>query len=173
MSIVRAYNGNLPTIADDVFVAENATIIGNVTIAAGASIWYGAVLRGDVGAIRVGARSNIQDLVCIHMTTDVSDAIIGEDVVVGHGAIIHGATVGNRVLVGMGSILLDKAEVGDECIIGAGAFVPARLRVPARSLVLGSPAKVVRPLKDGELAMIREGARDYQELAIRYREQSD
>jgi gamma-carbonic anhydrase len=170
MAIVRAYDGIAPTIAEDVFVAENATIIGNVTIAAGASIWYGAVLRGDVGAIRVGARSNIQDLVCIHMTTDLSDAVIGEDVVVGHGAIIHGATIGNRVLVGMGSILLDNAEIGDECIIGAGAFVPARLKVPARSLILGSPAKVVRQLRDDEIALIRDGASDYQALAGRYRE---
>ncbi len=172
MAIIRAYNAKTPTIADDVFVAENATIIGDVAVAAGASIWYGAVLRGDVGAIRVGARSNVQDLVCIHMTTDLSDAVIGEDVVVGHGAIIHGATIGNRVLIGMGSILLDNAEIGDECIIGAGAFVPARLKVPPCSLVLGSPAKVVRQLRDGEIAMIREGARDYQELARRYCEPS-
>ncbi len=170
MAIIRMLDGKTPKIADDVFVAENATIIGDVEIGPGSSIWYGAVLRGDVGAIRVGARSNIQDLACVHMTTDVSDAIIGEDVVVGHGAIIHGATIGNRVLIGMGSILLDNAEIGAECIVGAGAFVPARLKVPPRSLVLGSPAKVIRPLKEGEIDMIRQGAKDYQELAMQYRE---
>lgn len=170
MAIIRMLDGKTPKIADDVFVAENATIIGDVEIGPGSSIWYGAVLRGDVGAIRVGARSNIQDLACVHVTTDVSDAIIGEDVVVGHGAIIHGATIGNRVLIGMGSILLDNAEIGAECIVGAGAFVPARLKVPPRSLVLGSPAKVIRPLKEGEIDMIRQGAKDYQELAMQYRE---
>lgn len=170
VAIIRTLNGKTPKIAADVFVAENATLIGDVEIGPGASIWYGAVLRGDVGAIRVGARSNVQDLVCIHMMTDISDAIIGEGVVVGHGAIIHGATIGNGALIGMGSILLDNATIGDECIVGAGALVPARLNVPARSLVLGSPAKVVRTLKDQEIELIRNGAQDYQELAIRYRE---
>lgn len=170
VAIIRSLNGKTPKIANDVFVAENATLIGDVEIGPGASIWYGAVLRGDVGAIRVGARSNVQDLVCIHMTTDLSDAIIGEGVVVGHGAIIHGATIGNGALIGMGSILLDNSTIGDECIVGAGAFVPARLDVPARSLVLGSPAKVVRTLKDREIELIRDGAKDYQELAMRYRE---
>ncbi len=170
MPVIREFNGKIPQIAADVFIAENATIIGDVEIGPGASIWYGAVLRGDVGAIKIGARSNIQDVACVHMTTDLSDAIIGEDVVVGHGAIIHGAIVGNRVLVGMGSILLDNAEIGDECIVGAGAFVPARFKAPARSLILGSPAKVIRPLKEEEIAMGMKGAQDYVGLARRYRE---
>ncbi len=169
MPIIRIFNGKSPQIATDVFIAENATIIGDVEIGPGASIWYGAVLRGDVGAIKIGARTNIQDLACVHMTTDLSDAVLGEDVVVGHGAIIHGAIVGNRVLVGMGSILLDNAEIGDECIVGAGAFVPARFKAPPRSLVLGSPAKVIRSLKESEIAMGLTGAEDYQKLAQRYR----
>jgi carbonic anhydrase/acetyltransferase-like protein (isoleucine patch superfamily) len=170
MPVIRVFNGKTPQIAPDVFVAENATIIGDVEIGPGASIWYGAVLRGDVGAIRIGARTNIQDLACVHMTTDLSDAVLGDDVVVGHGAIIHGAIIGNRVLVGMGSILLDNAEIGDESIVGAGAFVPARFKAPPQSLILGSPAKVIRPLKEGEIAMGIKGAEDYQALARRYRE---
>ena len=169
MPIIRPFNGKTPRIANDVFIAENATIIGDVEIAEGASIWYGAVLRGDVGAIRIGARSNVQDVACIHMTTDLSSAIIGEGVVVGHGAIIHGAVIGNGVLVGMGSILLDNAEIGDESIVGAGAFVPAKFKAPPRSLILGSPAKVVRELAQSAIESIREGAIDYQELAAKYR----
>jgi len=168
MPIIRAYNGVTPKIAPNVFIAENATIIGNVEIAEGASIWYGAVLRGDVGAIRIGTGSNVQDLACIHMTTDLSSAVIGDGVVVGHSAIIHGAIVGNGVLVGMGSILMDNAEIGDESIVGAGALVPARLKVPPRSLVIGSPAIIKRPLKDDEIASIHHGAIEYQKLAARY-----
>jgi carbonic anhydrase/acetyltransferase-like protein (isoleucine patch superfamily) len=168
MPLIRPFNGKSPRIAPDVFLAENATIIGDVEIGPGASIWYGAVLRGDVGAIKIGARSNIQDLACVHMTTDLSNAIVGEDVVVGHGAIIHGAIIGNRVLVGMGSILLDNAEIGDECLVGAGAFIPGRFKAPPRSLVLGSPAKVIRPLRDDEFEMGLTGAREYHELARRY-----
>jgi carbonic anhydrase/acetyltransferase-like protein (isoleucine patch superfamily) len=173
MGLIRGFAGKIPRIAPNVFVAENATIIGDVEIGPGASIWYGAVLRGDVGAIRIGARTNIQDLACLHMTTDLSDTVVGEDVVVGHGAIIHGAIIGNGVLVGMGSILLDNAEIGEECIVGAGAFVPARLKVPPQSLVLGSPAKIVRALREAEIAAGRTGAKDYQALALRYRESGD
>jgi len=168
MAIIRGFGGKFPRIAPDVFIAENAAIIGDVEIGPGASIWYGAVLRGDVGAIRVGARSNIQDLTSVHMTTDLSQAIIGEDVVVGHNAIIHGAIIGNGVLVGMGSILLDNAVIGDQSIVGAGAMVTARFKAPARSLVLGSPAKVVRELKPEEAGMGLEGATHYVELGRQY-----
>jgi len=170
MPIIRAYNGKIPKIASNVFIAENATIIGDVEIAEGASIWYGAVLRGDVGAIRIGPRSNVQDVACIHMTTNLSSAIIGEGVVVGHGAIIHGAIIGNGVLIGMGSILLDNAEIGDESIVGAGAMVAARFKAPPRSLILGSPAVVKRQLEESAIEQIRRGALDYQELAARYRD---
>ena len=168
MALIREYCGKFPKISPDTFIAENATIIGDVEIGDMASIWYGVVLRGDVGAIRVGARSNIQDLACVHMTTDLSDAVIGEDVVVGHGAIIHGAIIGNGVLVGMGSILLDNAEIGDHCVVGAGAVVTARFKAPARTLILGSPAKVIRELKPGEATMGLEGAQRYVELMRRY-----
>lgn len=168
MALIRSFAGKTPRIAADAFIAENATIIGDVEIGPGVSIWYGAVLRGDVGAIRLGARANVQDLACVHMTTDLSNAIIGEDVVVGHGAIIHGAVVGNGVLVGMGSILLDNAEIGEQSIVGAGAMVTARFKAPPRSLVLGSPAKVVRELKPGEAQAGIHGAADYVQLSRKY-----
>ena len=168
MALIRGYCGKFPKISPDAFIAENATIIGDVEIGPEVSIWYGVVLRGDVGAIRVGARSNIQDLTCVHMTTDLSSAIIGEDVVVGHGVIIHGTIVGNGVLVGMGSILLDNAEIGDQSVVGAGALVTARFKAPPRSLILGSPAKVVRELKPGEAKMGLEGATHYVEIMRRY-----
>src|SRR5512138_1659308 len=117
MAIIRKFGDKFPQIAESAFIAENATIIGDVEIGPDASIWYGVVLRGDVGAIRIGARSNIQDLTMAHMTGGAFDAIIGEDVVVGHGAILHSCHVGNGALVGMGAILLD------DCEIGAGAVV--------------------------------------------------
>jgi len=148
MAIIRPYGGFVPRIAPDVFIAENATIIGDVEIAPGASIWYGAVLRGDVGPIRIGARSNVQDNAVIHMTTDLSAGIIGEDVVVGHTAIILGAVVGNGALVGMGSVLLDCVEIGEGAVVAAGSVVPPRMKVPAFVLVRGAPAKVARDLTE-------------------------
>jgi len=169
MALIRGFAGKFPRISPDAFVAENATLIGDVEIGPGVSVWYGAVLRGDVGAIRIGARSNIQDLACVHMTTDLSNAIIGEDVVVGHGAIIHGAIVGNGVLVGMGSILLDNADIGEKSIVGAGAIVTALFKAPPRSLILGSPAKVIRELKPEDADMGVHGAHDYVELSRKYR----
>jgi carbonic anhydrase/acetyltransferase-like protein (isoleucine patch superfamily) len=168
MALIRGFGDKFPKISPEAFIAENATIIGDVEIGPGVSIWYGAVLRGDVGAIRIGARSNIQDLACVHMTTDLSDAVIGEDVVVGHGAIIHGAIVGNGVLVGMGSILLDNAEVGEQSIVGAGAVVTARFKAPPRSLILGSPAKVIRELTLDQAQAGLHGANDYVQLSRRY-----
>ena len=110
MAIVRAYQDNVPKIAEDAFVADTATLIGNVSVGSESSIWYGAVLRGDVGFIRVGMRSNIQDLACVHMTRGVSNVEIGNDVTVGHGAIVHGAVIEDDVLIGMGAVVLDNVR---------------------------------------------------------------
>jgi carbonic anhydrase/acetyltransferase-like protein (isoleucine patch superfamily) len=151
-----------------VFVAANATVVGKVVLGDESSVWFGAVLRGDVGAITIGARSNIQDLTMIHMTDDISDATIGEDVTVGHGVILHGCQVGDRCLVGMGSILLDNVRVGDDCVIGAGSLLPQRMIVPPRSLVLGRPARVVRQVTDDEMKLGIEGARHYLANARKY-----
>lgn len=171
MALIRAFRGLEPRIAGSCFLADNATVIGDVLLGEDVSIWYGAVLRGDCGHIRVGARTNVQDLACIHMTTGISHSEIGEDVTVGHQAVIHGAIIGNRVLVGMGSVLLDNVEVGDECLIAAGAVLPPRMKVPPRSLVRGAPAKVIRELTEEEALLGLSGAQNYLELARGHRQQ--
>jgi carbonic anhydrase/acetyltransferase-like protein (isoleucine patch superfamily) len=171
VSLIREILGKAPRIAASAFVAPNATVVGDVEIAGDASIWYGCVLRGDVGYIRVGARSNVQDLSCIHMTTGTSNTEIGEDVTVGHGVILHGAKIGDGALIGMGSVLLDNVEIGAECLVAAGSVVPPRLSVPPRSLVRGQPAKVIRPLREEEWIQGRIGARVYLELMAAHRVQ--
>ena len=169
MPTVLSYGGKLPTIATDAFVAGSATLIGDVTVGAQASIWFGAVLRGDVGRIRIGDRSNVQDMVCIHMTTALSNAEIGQDVTIGHGAIIHGAVVEDEALIGMGAILLDNARIGRGAVVAAGAVVPPGTIVPPRTLVRGQAAKAHRELSDEELARARQGAADYVQLGREYR----
>jgi len=169
MALIQSFGEFRPRIAPDAFIAQNATLIGNVTVGPKSSIWYGAVLRGDVGAIVVGARTNIQDLVMVHMTGGRDDALVGDDVVVGHSAIIHSAKVGTGALIGMGAILLDDCEVGEGAVVGAGSVVPPGMKVPAYTLVIGSPCKVVRDLGPGERDLGRNGAGGYVELAEKYR----
>lgn len=166
--IVRSYRGKTPKIAENAFVAEGAVIIGDVEIGELASIWYGCVLRADVGQIRVGARSNVQDGSCLHMTSELSHAIIGAEVTIGHGAIVHGATVHDGALVGMGSILLDNAVIGTESLIAAGTVVPPRMVVPPFSLVRGQPGRVVRELNARERLEGRRGAAHYLELSAEH-----
>jgi carbonic anhydrase/acetyltransferase-like protein (isoleucine patch superfamily) len=166
--IVRAYRGKFPKIAKSAFIAEGAVLIGDVEIGEQASVWYGCVLRADVGYIRVGARSNVQDGSCLHMTTDLSHAVIGEDVTVGHGALVHGATVHDGALIGMGSILLDNAVIGSQSLVAAGSLVPQRMVVPPNSMVRGQPAKVVRELSEEERLEGRRGAARYIELAVEH-----
>src|SRR5262245_8662440 len=120
MPLIKPYMGKVPDVAAAAFVAENATLIGNVVLGAGANVWYGAVLRGDVGFIHIGASTNIQDLVCIHATTGMSNTEIGAEVTVGHGVIIHGAKIGDGALIGMGSVILDNVEIGAEWVVAAG-----------------------------------------------------
>jgi len=170
MAIIKAFQSKSPKIAHSAFIAENATIIGDVEIGADVSIWYGVVLRGVVGAIRIGARSNIQDLSMIHMTGGAFDTVIGQDVVVGHGAILHSAHVGNGALVGMGAILLDDCEVGEGAVVAAGSVVPPRMVVPPYTMVRGSPAKLARELSPEERDMGRRGAAGYVELLRHYLE---
>lgn len=166
--IVRPFKGKTPRIAPSAFVADGVVIIGDVEIGEHASIWYNAVLRADVGRIVVGARSNVQDGACLHMTTDLSHALIGEDVTVGHNAIVHGATVKDGALIGMGSILLDLSVVGEEALIAAGTVVPPRMVVPAGAMVRGQPGKVVRELTAEERQEGRKGAAHYRELAAEH-----
>jgi carbonic anhydrase/acetyltransferase-like protein (isoleucine patch superfamily) len=166
--IIRPYKGKAPKIAKTAFIADGVVIIGDVEIGEFASIWYNCVLRADVGYIRVGARSNVQDGSCLHMTSELSHAVIGEEVTVGHNAIVHGATVHDGALVGMGSILLDNAVIGTESLVAAGAVVPPRMIVPPYSMVRGQPGRVVRELSADERLEGRRGALHYVELAAEH-----
>ena len=167
--VLRPFQGVLPKVAAGVFLADTARVIGDVEIAEDASVWYGAVLRGDVGAIRIGARSNIQDLTMLHMSHEISSTIIGADVTVGHRVVIHGATIGDGALIGMGAILLDNCEIGAQSIVGAGAVVTADKKIPPRSLVLGQPARVLRELTDEEANEGRSIAERYVQVARAHR----
>ena len=169
MTTVRAFGGIQPKIGAGVFVADTARVIGDVEIGDDASIWFGSVLRGDVGAIRIGARSNIQDLSMVHMSLGISNTVIGEEVTVGHSVVIHGAIIGDGALIGMGAILLDNCEIGAEALVAAGSVVTAGTKIPPRTLVVGQPGKVVRDLKEGEWQQGRLLAARYVEVARSHR----
>jgi len=139
------YLGNQPIIHETAFIAPNATIIGNVTIGENSSIWFGCVLRCEKNQIKIGNRTNIQDLSAIHIDHELS-VIVGDDVTVGHNVILHGCEIGNNVLVGMGSIVMNGCKIGDNVIIGAGSLLTQNTEVPPNSLVFGRPAKVIRNL---------------------------
>ena len=148
----------------DVLICDGAKVSGDVTLGKGVNIWYNAVLRGDEGAITVGEGTNIQDCAVLHEETRV-----GAGCTIGHGAIVHGCTVGNNVLIGMGAIVLNGANIGDDCIVGAGALVTGKMDAPAGSMILGSPAKVARPLTEAEIASNRESAAGYLHAAEAHR----
>ncbi|EYE89626.1 hypothetical protein Q428_00960 [Fervidicella metallireducens AeB] len=166
--MIRNYYEKLPKIHDKAFVAETSDIIGDVVIEEGASIWYRAVLRGDINKITIGKNSNVQDGVIIHSDMDV-ETIIGDNVTIGHNAIIHGARISDNCLIGMGAVILNNACIGENCIIGAGAVVTGGKEIPPGSLVLGAPGKVVRPLTDEEVESIKTSAKHYLELIDGYR----
>lgn len=156
-----------PHIPSSAFVAPNATLLGDVTIGHQASVWFGAVLRADINRIAIGDRSNVQDGSVLHLSAE-RPCLIGSDVTVGHMAMLHACTIGNEVLIGMGAILLDGVEIGDRCIIGAGALVTQNQKIPPGSMVLGSPAKVVRPLTEEEQDGIQAWAARYVDLIPHY-----
>lgn len=163
--IIRPFKGKVPKIHPTAFVADGVVIIGDVEIGEQVSVWYNSVLRADVGMIRIGARSNVQDGSCVHMTSELSHAIIGQEVTIGHNAIVHGATVHDGALIGMGSILLDNAVIGTESLVAAGSVVPPRMVVPPYSMVRGQPARVVRELNEHDRLEGRRGAAHYVELS--------
>jgi carbonic anhydrase/acetyltransferase-like protein (isoleucine patch superfamily) len=166
---VIPYDGQAPRIAASAFVAEGAVVAGDVEIGEESSIWFGAVVRGDVNHVRIGARTNIQDQSVVHVTSGTHPTVIGDDVTVGHRVVLHGCTVRDRCLVGIGAIVLDGAVVGPDAMIGAGALVPPGMVVPPGKLVLGAPAKVKRDLTPEELAFFRTSAARYAGYAARYR----
>lgn len=163
------FRGVWPTIADDVFIAPGAMLIGDVRVGPGASIWYNVVIRADTESITIGARSNIQDNCVVHIDPG-APCVIGEDCTLGHSAIVHGAHLGDRVLVAMHATVLSLATVGDEVIIGAGAVVSEHKAIPGGVIVLGVPGRVTRELRDHERVRIRANASGYVELAKQHRE---
>lgn len=158
--MVHGIGGKTPSIDPTVFVAWNAEIAGAATIAKDASVWFGTTVRADVASIAIGARSNLQDGVIVHVDGD-APTTVGEDVTVGHGAILHGCTIGDACLIGMGATVLSHAELGPGCIVGAGALVTQGKKFPARSLIVGVPAKAIRQVYDEEAARSLDNARRY------------
>lgn len=161
MALIVPYRGVYPRVSEGAFVAPNATLIGDVTVGLESGIWFGAVLRGDVMPIHVGARTSIQDNSVIHSTGGWREVRIGDDCTVGHAVLLHGCTIQDRVLVGMGSIVLDDAEIASDVILGAGSLVTTRAKIPSGVLAMGRPAKPVRDLKPEDLERIREAAALY------------
>lgn len=158
------FNGKAPEVGENVFIADNAAVIGDVSLGDGSSVWFGAAIRGDDMHIEVGKRSNIQDNATLH-----SGAVIGDGVTVGHNAIVHGCRICDNVLIGMGSIVLDGAVIAEDSIVGAGALVTGNKTFPPKSLILGSPATVRRELTDEEIESIRNNAEEYVKLSIEYK----
>jgi len=152
---------------EGVFIAPTATVIGNVTIAPGSSVWFGAVIRSDMASIQIGRNTSVQDNAVIHEREEI-ETRIGDNVTMGHGAIVHGARIENTVLIGIGAIILDRARVGEGSIVGAGAVVTEGTQIPQRSLVLGVPGKVVKPVTHEQFQWIEANAQSYTELAQRY-----
>jgi carbonic anhydrase/acetyltransferase-like protein (isoleucine patch superfamily) len=169
---ILPFRGIWPTIADDAFIADSAYVIGDVTIGAGSSVWYGAVVRGDMAPIRIGERTNIQDGSVVHVDTDVP-TVIGDDVVIGHGAIVHGATVGNGCMIAMRATVMNRSVIGDGAIIGAGAILTQDKTVPARMLAIGIPAKVGREVSDAEHEAVAANAARYVAYGAEHRDEHD
>jgi carbonic anhydrase/acetyltransferase-like protein (isoleucine patch superfamily) len=154
-------DGLRPVLGRDVFVAESAVVVGDVHLGDEASIWFGAVVRGDCFPIRIGARTNVQDNAVVHVTGGHAQTVIGDEVTVGHSAVVHGCTIGHRCLIGIGSVVLDLAVIGDDSLVAAGALVTPGSHVPPGSVVMGRPARVVRPAGDEDLLRIAAGATNY------------
>lgn len=165
--MIRSFSGRTPRIHAKAFVHNSAEIIGKVTLGEDASVFPGCVLRGDIDEIKIGARSNIQDLTVIH-TRNGHPTVVGRGVTVGHRAVLHGCRLGDQVLVGMGAIIME-ATVGARTLIGAGALIPAGAKIPSGVLVLGSPGKVVRKLRPEELRMLGESERMYVALSRKHK----
>jgi len=166
--MLYALGSNSPQTTDDFFVAPNAAVIGRVTLGRGANVWFSATLRGDTNQILIGDATNIQDNAVVHVDDD-APAHIGANVTVGHAAVVHGCTVGDGSLIGIGATILSHARIGEFCIVGAGALITERKEFPDRSLLIGAPAKRVREVTDEEVEMLKRSAAHYAELGRRYR----
>ena len=169
MALIRAWGGKAPRLADSVWVAGSATVVGDVEIGPESSIWFGAIVRGDVNHVRIGSRTNVQDLCVLHVTSRTHPTLVGDDVTLGHRVTLHGCTVKDRCLVGIGAVVMDGAVVGEDAMVGAGSLVPPGMVVPPGTLALGSPARVKRELTPEEIAFFRTSAANYAGYAAQYR----
>jgi carbonic anhydrase/acetyltransferase-like protein (isoleucine patch superfamily) len=166
--MIRTFQGMKPTIPKSCFIEETGVVIGDVVMGEECSVWFHAVVRGDVHSIRIGNRTNVQDLCMLHVTHDTHPLVIGNDVTIGHNVILHGCTIKDRVLIGMGAVIMDGAVIGENSVVGAGALVTEGTIVPPKSLILGSPAKVKRTVTEQELVWIKESADNYVDYARQY-----
>ncbi|TMW73069.1 gamma carbonic anhydrase family protein [Alteribacter natronophilus] len=168
--MIYPYNGKSPEVHESVFVAPGAHIIGDVAIGEESSIWFNAVLRGDEAPIRIGKKCNVQDNSTLHLF-DKYPLVLEDEVSIGHNVILHGCTIRQGALVGMGATILDGTEIGEWSLIGANTFIPSGKKIPPRSLVLGSPGKVVRELTDADYELIRLTIDTYRQKAKEFKEQ--
>ena len=166
--MIRSFKGTTPKIDGTAYVDLSAQVIGDVHIGSESSVWMNVVIRGDVNHIRIGKRTNIQDLTMIHVMRETHPTIIGDEVTVGHSAVVHGTTIEDRVLVGMGAVLLNGVHIEPDCVIAAGTLLTEGTRIPSRSLVMGRPGKVKRALTDEEVAEIRWYADNYVKYRLDY-----
>lgn len=161
MAIIKTLKDIAPQIGENVFLAENAAVLGDVVIGNDSSVWYSAVVRGDVNTIRIGSRTNIQDCAVIHCTYEESPTVIGDDVTIGHGAIVHGCTLQNTCLIGMNAVILDKAVVGEYCIVAAGSVVLEGTILEPGHLYAGTPARKIKPLTEAQKKLLEKSAKGY------------
>ena len=159
--MIVLHKGKKPLIASSAYIVDSAQVIGDVVIGDESSVWFNAVVRGDVNHIRIGRRTNIQDGCILHVARGKYPLIVGDEVTVGHGVTLHACTIESRCLIGMGAVIMDGAEIGEACIVGAGSLITPRTIIPPKSMVLGSPAKVKRPLTEDEIHSIRDSANHY------------
>ncbi len=169
--MIVTFDGKTPQVGNNCFIAPNATLIGDVLVEDDVSIWFGAVLRGDYGRIIVKRGSSIQDNAVVHVIPDC-ETVIGENVTVAHGAILHGCTIENSAIVGMGSVVQDFCVIGEESMIAAGAVVPSNMKVPPRHLAAGVPATIKKEITGASLMWVKTSAPMYRELAARYKQQN-
>ncbi len=163
--MLRSYRGRTPVVDPSAYIDQSAQVIGDVEIGAECSLWMNAVVRGDVNTVRIGERTNLQDGVVVHVQRGTHPTVIADDVTIGHGAVVHGCAIHSRVLIGIGAILLNGSVVGEDSIVAAGSLLTEGLVVPPRSMVMGSPARVRRPLTDEEVRSVLAYAENY----VRYR----
>ncbi|MBE6093727.1 MAG: gamma carbonic anhydrase family protein [Selenomonas ruminantium] len=172
MSTILSYQGKTPTIGKDVFMAPSATVVGDVEIGEGSRIWFNAVVRGDFQKVTIGKNCDIQDNSTLHVMLD-EPTEIGDNVIIGHNAVVHARKIGSNCLIGMGSIILGHTEIGDNVVIGAGTKLTQHKKIPSNSLVYGNPAELIRALREDEIEALKASGENYQKVAAIYQEELD